>query len=102
MFDLDHFKNINGTYGHLVSDEVLKWVTKLALTTKREEDIFFRYGGEEFMCILFGVNQKDAFIIAERIRIMIMDSSIKNNEQDIKVTISIGLMTYPFDAVCIG
>jgi len=95
MFDLDHFKNINDTYGHLVGDKVLMSIAKISLSAIRQGDVLMRYGGEEFICILPGASRNDAMIVAERIRIMVMDSSVKNNDQDIKVTISVGLVTYP-------
>lgn len=99
MFDLDHFKNINDTYGHLVGDKVLINIARISLTAIRQGDVLIRFGGEEFICILPGANKRDALIVAERIRIMVKDSSIKDNEQDIKVTISVGLVTYPRDDV---
>lgn len=95
MFDIDHFKSVNDTYGHLVGDQVLVSIAKIALASIREGDVLLRYGGEEFLCVLPGANKVDAGIIAERIRIMVMDSAVKNAEQDIKVTISIGTVTYP-------
>ncbi len=99
MFDLDHFKNVNDTYGHLVGDKVLINIAKIALAAIRTGDVLLRYGGEEFMCILPDANKNEALIIAERIRTMVMDSSIKNEEQDVKVTISIGLVTCPHDDI---
>jgi len=99
MFDIDHFKTVNDTYGHLVGDKVLVNIAKIGLAAIKEEDVLFRYGGEEFLCILPGANQGDARIIAERIRIMIMDSTVKNAEQDVKVTISIGVATYPHNDI---
>jgi diguanylate cyclase (GGDEF)-like protein len=95
MFDIDHFKSVNDTYGHLVGDQVLVSIAKIALASIREGDVLLRYGGEEFLCVLPGANKVDAGIIAERIRIMVKDSSVKNAEQDIKVTVSIGVVTYP-------
>jgi two-component system cell cycle response regulator len=95
MFDIDHFKNVNDTYGHLVGDRVLVSLAKIALAAIREGDVLSRYGGEEFLVVLPGANQGDALIIAERIRIMVMDSAVRNAEQEIKVTISIGVVTYP-------
>jgi two-component system, cell cycle response regulator len=95
MFDIDHFKSVNDTYGHLVGDQVLVSIAKIALASIREGDVLLRYGGEEFLCVLPGANKVDAGIIAERIRIMVMDNAVKNAEQDIKVTISIGTVTYP-------
>jgi two-component system, cell cycle response regulator len=95
MFDIDHFKSVNDTYGHLVGDQVLVSIAKIALASIREGDVLLRYGGEEFLCVLPGANKVDAGIIAERIRIMVKDSAVKNAEQDIKVTVSIGVVTYP-------
>ncbi|MBP1743148.1 MAG: diguanylate cyclase protein [Firmicutes bacterium] len=95
MFDIDHFKSVNDTYGHIVGDNVLVSIAKIALASIREGDVLMRYGGEEFLCVLPGANKADASIIAERIRIMVMDSAVKNAEQDIKITISIGVATYP-------
>lgn len=95
MFDIDHFKSVNDTYGHLVGDQVLVSIAKIALASIREGDVLLRYGGEEFLCVLPGANKVDASIIAERIRIMVMDSTVRNAEQDIKVTVSIGVVTYP-------
>jgi len=95
MFDIDHFKSVNDTYGHPVGDKVLINVAKIAETAIREGDVLIRYGGEEFLCVLPGANQKDAVVVAERIRIMVMDSSVINVEQEIKVTISLGTATYP-------
>jgi diguanylate cyclase (GGDEF)-like protein len=54
-----------------------------------------RYGGEEFVCILPGASQNDAKHIAERIRVMVMDNTVKNGDQEIKITISIGIATFP-------
>jgi diguanylate cyclase (GGDEF)-like protein len=95
MFDIDHFKNVNDTYGHLNGDRVLVNVAKIATTAIREGDVLLRYGGEEFLCVLPGANQKDAMLVAERIRIMVMDSSLKHAEQEIKVTVSLGTATFP-------
>lgn len=99
MFDIDHFKIVNDTYGHLVGDKVLVNIAKIGLAAIREGDVLLRYGGEEFLCVLPGANQDDARIIAERIRIMVMDSTVKNAEQDVKVTISIGVVTYPHNDI---
>ncbi|WP_406606988.1 GGDEF domain-containing protein [Candidatus Infernicultor aquiphilus] len=99
MFDIDYFKIVNDTYGHSVGDKLLANVAKITLSSIREGDILLRYGGEEFLCVLPGANQHDAAIVAERMRIMVMDSHVKNLEQEIKVTISIGVATYPHDNI---
>jgi diguanylate cyclase (GGDEF)-like protein len=95
MFDIDHFKNVNDRYGHLVGDRVLVSIANLALSAIRDGDTLLRYGGEEFLCVLPGASKEDASIIAERIRTIVLDSAVKNCEQDIKVTMSIGVATYP-------
>ena len=99
MFDIDHFKIVNDTYGHSVGDKVLANVARITQGSIREGDILFRYGGEEFICVLPGANQHDAAIVAERMRNMVMDSKVKNIEQEIKVTISVGLATCPQDNI---
>jgi len=95
MFDIDHFKIVNDTYGHLTGDRVLANLSRIALSSIREGDILLRYGGEEFLCVLPGAGLDDASKIAERIRIMVMNSHIEYEKQDIKVTVSIGAVTYP-------
>jgi len=99
MFDIDHFKIVNDTYGHLTGDKILVNVSKIALSAIREGDILLRYGGEEFLCILPGAGIADATMVAERIRNMIMNSHVKHGDQDIKVTVSIGAATYPSDHI---
>lgn len=99
IFDIDHFKNVNDTYGHLVGDKVLVSIAKIALSSIREGDVLVRYGGEEFLCVLPGANQGDAHIIAERIRIIVMNNVVKHAEQDIRVTLSIGVASYPHNNI---
>ena len=68
LLDIDHFKRVNDTYGHLAGDEVLRRVTRLAHDTMRGTDVFGRYGGEEFMMIFMGGGQDAAFGALERVR----------------------------------
>ncbi|MBN2558963.1 MAG: GGDEF domain-containing protein [Clostridia bacterium] len=95
MLDIDHFKNVNDTYGHMVGDRILVTISKTVLGAIREGDVLVRYGGEEFLCVLPGANQTDAAAVAERIRIMIKDTVVRHAEQEISVTVSIGAATYP-------
>ena len=95
MFDIDHFKNINDTYGHLIGDKVLMGLTKSAKLILREGDVFLRYGGEEFVIVLPGAALNDVQQIAERLRHIVEDTEISNNNQKIKVTISLGGVSYP-------
>lgn len=68
MFDLDHFKRINDTYGHDRGDDVLKKVTDIVRTIIRKEDTFARWGGEEFMILVPASDLKNTYRLAERIR----------------------------------
>jgi two-component system, cell cycle response regulator len=95
MMDIDHFKQVNDVYGHLTGDRVLLRFTRLAQSVLREGDILVRYGGEEFLAILPGASTKDVLNIAERIRHKIAESSITDGDEVIKVTVSIGGVSYP-------
>ena len=99
MIDIDHFKIVNDTYGHLTGDKVLVNISKIALNAIREGDVLLRYGGEEFLCVLPGAGHDDATRIAERIRIMTMNSHTNYAQQEIKVTVSIGVATFPHDNI---
>jgi diguanylate cyclase (GGDEF)-like protein len=91
MFDIDHFKQINDTYGHLVGDEAIKFVAAECQRHLRTTDILARYGGEEFICLLDEGNQADACRIAERVRHVIAESRLNVDQQTIQMTISIGI-----------
>lgn len=88
FFDIDHFKRINDTYGHLAGDLVLE---KLSFTTKnflRENDIFVRWGGEEFIIVIENINLNNAVKKTESFRKLVENTKFEN---DIKVTISAGV-----------
>jgi diguanylate cyclase (GGDEF)-like protein len=93
MLDLDHFKNINDTYGHGFGDKVLSFVSETIKKSLRENDYFIRYGGEEFIAIIPHVAENRAKEIAERIRHAVGESEIFNEEKNmfVKMTISIGI-----------
>lgn len=90
VIDIDHFKQVNDTYGHLAGDTVLKYVAQAIQNTIRRSDEAFRYGGEEFVVILSNTELEGANFIAERVRKAIKSLSIKSRE-NIKVTASIGI-----------
>lgn len=94
MFDIDHFKRINDTYGHPCGDYILKVLASLINNEIRELDIFTRIGGEEFAIILPETNIKDGEKIARKIRKMIEEFPFHYHNISIQVTISIGLATY--------
>lgn len=91
MFDLDHFKNVNDTYGHAIGDTVLLSLSNLVASCLRESDIFARIGGEEFVIILPETGEELSLEIAERIRKNIEKHPFESVKQ---VTISIGLVRH--------
>jgi diguanylate cyclase (GGDEF)-like protein len=99
MIDLDHFKSVNDRYGHQVGDEVLKHLTGTVRRLVRATDLFGRYGGEEFLLILHQTGVDDAMLTAERIRREIEKSPWCSGPHNIRMTISMGLMTAPHPAL---
>lgn len=89
MFDLDHFKRVNDTYGHPAGDEVLVQVAKSAHESLRTEDVFARYGGEEFAISIRGADLDAASSLAERLR-RLNDRVIEFEGASIPITISMG------------
>ncbi len=95
MLDLDHFKNVNDTYGHIVGDKVLINFASLVQKYLRKEDTLVRYGGEEFLVILPGADSSAVKVVGEKVRRVIEESFIKHGTQEIKVTVSIGGSSCP-------
>jgi two-component system cell cycle response regulator len=93
MVDLDHFKKINDTFGHLAGDAVLRESMNRVEETIRTYDAVGRFGGEEFIVVLPGAKEADAFIIADRIRIKINEKNANIDGVSIPFTISQGLAT---------
>jgi diguanylate cyclase (GGDEF)-like protein len=91
MFDIDHFKKINDTYGHLAGDHVLKQLASVIKTRIRREDILSRYGGEEFAIILPEIDTHNSTQFAEKIRALIEKAVFRFEDTDIPVTISVGV-----------
>jgi two-component system, cell cycle response regulator len=91
MFDMDHFKSINDSYGHLAGDYVLKRVAELIGKHVRKEELFARYGGEEFAIIMPETTGKKAGIFCEKIRRMIEECPIVYEQKEIPITISLGI-----------
>lgn len=88
IFDIDHFKKVNDTYGHNFGDLVLKEVTNSVANTVRSSDSFGRWGGEEFLCILPNTAADFTFELAERLRLGIADSLIDDGPE---ITASFGI-----------
>ena len=95
MFDIDHFKAINDTHGHLVGDRVLAAVAKEAREGLREGDVLIRYGGEEFLCLLPGASIEGAELISERIREAVAAIVVRDRDQAISCTVSLGFASFP-------
>ncbi|AZZ95561.1 diguanylate cyclase [Hahella sp. KA22] len=91
MFDIDHFKKVNDTYGHPAGDEVIRLVAATLRETMRSTDIAGRYGGEEFGVILVNTDGKNAMNFAERLRTRIESLEVTHEGRDIRFTISLGL-----------
>jgi two-component system cell cycle response regulator len=98
MFDLDHFKRINDTRGHLAGDHVLRGVAALVKRTLRAEDIFARYGGEEFAILARGIDIERAYLLGERLRTTVASARIEFDGAHVPVTISVGAASL----VCCG
>jgi diguanylate cyclase (GGDEF)-like protein len=99
MFDVDHFKKINDTYGHVAGDHVLAKLAQVAAASVRTEDIFGRYGGEEFTILCRGIPLNSAGMLAERIRLTVEQTQFVFESGVIPVTISMGVAAYPEIAV---
>ncbi len=101
MLDLDHFKIFNDKYGHLVGDAILREVSRVAKEVIRQIDFVGRYGGEEFSIVLAETDKEHAHSAAERLRQAIETRVIKAFDEELKVTVSIGISTFPRDGVSI-
>ncbi|GEM_PF-1577330 len=96
FIDIDNFKSINDLYSHDFGDKVLSKVANIIKNSIRKPDIVGRYGGEEFLVFIPSILDDAARIIAERIRINIMNESIINEQ---KITVTIGISSYPKDSI---
>ncbi len=99
MFDIDHFKKVNDTYGHAAGDRVIINISKIATMAARKGDFVVRYGGEEFIMILPGAGKDDCHFVGERLRHMIEESVVHSGDIQIRVTVSVGFASYPEYAV---
>ncbi|MGD6967339.1 histidine kinase N-terminal 7TM domain-containing protein [Rossellomorea vietnamensis] len=95
LFDIDHFKQVNDTYGHEAGDIVLSQVASEAKSHLRADDLLGRYGGEEFIILLPETTIEEAFVIANQLRISIAASLIKVDRRPVQVTSSFGVSYIP-------
>lgn len=90
MFDIDHFKEINDTYGHPVGDHILKELARLVEHEARGYDVFARYGGEEFVFLMRGGSRTSAQALAERVHRAIEEHTFTCENIELEVTVSVG------------
>jgi len=95
MIDIDHFKNFNDSYGHLIGDRILYEVAQILRETLRVHDIVGRYGGEEFGLLMPETDLKGSLVVAERYRKRVEDYMLLEGDMELRVTISLGVATYP-------
>ncbi|MCX8130020.1 MAG: GGDEF domain-containing protein [Clostridia bacterium] len=98
IFDIDHFKRFNDTFGHLFGDKVLKTIADLVNNSLRSSDVFARYGGEEFIILFPHTKLDEAYEKVESLRQKISHASIKDNLVTASVTVSFGIACYPENA----
>jgi len=96
LCDLDYFKKVNDTYGHIAGDKMLQGFVEVVKLNIRNSDIIIRYGGEEFVLILPAINKQQAFVVLEKIRSSFEEYVLVHEKNEIKTTVSIG--TYEIDA----
>ena len=90
LLDLDHFKRVNDTYGHPAGDEILRHLGAIAQRALRTEDVFARFGGEEFAVIVRGASTRGAGRLAERLREALQQQNAVHDGQEVPVTLSAG------------
>ncbi len=95
IFDIDFFKKVNDTYGHLAGDAILKRLAEVTRAALRTDDTFARYGGEEFCIVSRGTSQREASIVAERVRQIVDKTDFIFKGQHIPITISLGVAAIP-------
>jgi len=105
MMDIDHFKEVNDTYGHLVGSKTLEMTGHVIKQALRAGDVAARFGGEEFAAFLLDANYAQGLVAAERVRVAVAETEFPATRQDSadpaathRITISIGVSAFPDDA----
>jgi diguanylate cyclase (GGDEF)-like protein len=94
LIDLDHFKSINDRFGHAVGDQLLQRLASALRTTLHTREVFGRYGGEEFLVLFPDTTLEQARQSSERLRIALREQHLRVDDQDVTVTLSLGLASY--------
>ena len=97
MVDVDHFKSYNDNYGHLVGDKALREVAQVIRENIRRVDVLGRYGGEEFIIVAPEIDKAKGMELAERIRSAVAHKQFRLYDEEMKVTVSIGVSSFPED-----
>jgi diguanylate cyclase (GGDEF)-like protein len=97
MIDIDDFKSINDTYGHIVGDKVLIFLANILRKTLREGDKIYRYGGEEFVVVLNRIQRSECLKVAQRIVSLVDINKLIYKELNVNVTISLGITSLKDD-----
>ena len=98
FLDIDNFKEVNDTYGHLAGDAALQEIAAVILKEKRDSDIAARFGGEEFVLLMTHTDNVNALIFAERLRKQVEMMEITYRDQIIQLTVSGGIASFPFNS----
>lgn len=96
MIDIDHFKNVNDTHGHLVGDEVLREFGRRVNSVCRQDDLLARYGGEEFCLLLSATAMNEGFEVADKCRKSICESPFETTAGPLEISASFGLASLAF------
>lgn len=102
MIDIDYFKKINDTLGHITGDNILKKLSEILVKSVRDVDIAARYGGEEFIIVCPNTSVSGAAILAERIRENVQNAIFRSGSIDIKTTISLGVSSLSHTSLASG
>lgn len=95
FIDVDHFKKVNDSNGHLVGSNTLRLISNVLKNAVRVYDYVFRYGGDEFIVVLSNADTKVSHMVAERLRSAIEKANFKSGEVDLSITVSIGVAVFP-------
>jgi diguanylate cyclase (GGDEF)-like protein len=101
MADIDNFKEINDRYGHLVGDAILAEIAKIMRENIRQIDLLGKYGGEEFCLLLTETDRESGVYAAERIRLAVSQRAIRAYDEELRVTISIGVSLFPANSAAL-
>ena len=92
IIDIDHFKQVNDQYGHIIGDQVIQLVAERLKANVRASDLLVRYGGDEFLVLIENIEMQHAFMLANKIRTEVAEHSILTAaDEDIHVSVSIGV-----------